>query len=296
MNVILGVNHQFLYPEAITNQKTHTETMRELVALPQLDAVDCWVWQTPEVSREELSILRACGKQVNYNIGDRFGEKTAFPASAEAAERHYAADILRRELGFAMECGAKKIILGSGPDVPEMREDAKKRFAKVLYDVFFDVPKDVVICLEPTDRDMDKHFLFGPAAETADFVRDMRRGGMTNFGMLLDMAHIPLMHETLETAVRDAAETITHVHLGNNIVSNPKNPMYGDKHVPFGTPESAYTEHDVATFLRILSKNGYLKQNPCTVSFEVRPKEGVSGADTWQYFYKVWQDCMAILH
>ena len=295
MHVILGVNHQFLYPEAITDQKAHTDTLRELVTLPRLEAVDCWVWRTSEASREEIGILRACGKQVNYNIGDRFGEKPVFPASMEAAERRYALYILRREIGFAMECGAKKIVLGSGPDVPGMREDAKKRFADVLYDVFSDIPKDVMICLEPTDRDMDKHFLFGPAAETADFVRRMRCGGLTNFGMLLDMAHIPLMHETLETAVRAAGETIVHVHLGNNIVSNPENPMYGDRHVPFGTPESAYTERDVAEFLRILNESGYLKQDPCTVSFEVRPKEGVSGWDTWQYFYGIWQDCMPVL-
>jgi len=295
MNIILGVNHQFLYPESIVNQKVHTETMRELIALPYLEAVDCWIWRTPEASHEEISILRACGKQVNYNIGDRFGEKIVFPSSAEMAERRYAADVLRREIGFAMECGAKKIILGSGPDVPEVREDAKKRFAEVLYEVFSDVPKDVAICLEPTDRYIDKHFLFGPAAETAGFVRDMRRSGMTNFGMLLDMAHVPLMCETLETAVRDAAETITHVHLGNNIVANPKNPMYGDKHVPFGIPESAYTERDVAVFLRLLNENGYLKQDPCTVSFEVRPKEGVSAKDTWNDFFRIWRDSIVSL-
>lgn len=295
MRVILGVNHQFLYPEAVASQRIHTETIRELVTLPHLEAVDCWVWRTPEASREEINVLRTCGKQVNYNIGDRFGEKVAFPASAEKTERRYAADILRREIGFAMECGAKKIVFASGPDVPENREDAKKRFAELLYDVFSDVPKDVAICLEPTDRDIDKHFLFGPAAETADFVRDMRRSGMTNFGMLLDMAHIPLMRETLETAVRGAAETITHVHLGNNIVSNPRNPMYGDKHVPFGTPESAYTEQDVGAFLHLLNENGYLKQEPCTVSFEARPKDGVSGADTWQYFCRICKDSLAKL-
>ena len=295
MQVILGVNHQFLYPNGIIDQKSHTDALYELVTLPHLDAVDCWVWRTPEASREELNILRQSGKHINYNIGDRFGEKAAFPASADAAERRYAADILRREIGFAMECGAKKIIFGSGPDVTENREDGKNRFADVLFEVFADVPKDVAICLEPTDRDMDKFFLFGPAAETADFIRTMRSGGMENFGMLLDMAHIPLMRETMESAISGAAETISHIHLGNNIVSNPKNPMYGDRHVPFGVPESEYSEKDVAVFLRLLNAHGYLKQDDCTVTFEVRPHEGVSGKDTWSYFYKVWQESVAAL-
>jgi len=295
MNVILGVNHQFLYPEAIVNQRAHLEAMKELVTLPHLDALDCWVWRTPEAAREEIAVLRASGKQVNYNIGDRFGEEPVFPASADAKARRYAIDILRREVSFAVEAGAKKIILGSGPDVPEAREDAKKRFAEVLFTVFGDVPKNVMICLEPTDRDIDKYFLFGPADETAAFIRDMRLGGMKNIGMLLDMAHIPLMRETMESAVRAAAETIVHIHLGNNIISNPKNPLYGDKHVPFGVPESEFTEKDVARLLKLLNENGYLKQDPCTVSFEVRPKDGISGADTWNYFYSIWQESIAQL-
>ena len=295
MKVILGVNHQFLYPEAIVSRKAHTEALRELVSFPNLDALDCWVWRTPDAAREEIRILRESGCQINYNIGDRFGEKIVFPASADADERRYASNILRREIGFAMDAGAKKIILGSGPDVPEARADAKKRFAELLFSVFADVPKDVMICLEPTDRDMDKFFLFGPALETADFVRGMRRGGMTNFGMLLDMAHIPLMRETMESAVCGAAETISHIHLGNNIVSNPRNPMYGDKHVPFGVPDSAYTECDAAAFLKLLQENGYLLKEPCTVSFEVRPKEGVSAKDTWNDFFRIWRDSIVSL-
>lgn len=292
MNIILGVNHQFLYPDAIISEKAHLETLRELVTLPNLDALDCWVWRTPGTYREEIAILRGSGKQINYNIGDRFGEALIFPASCDIAARRYAIDVLRREIGFAMESGAKKIIFGSGPDSPDDREDAKKRFAEVIFTVFEDVPREVTLCLEPTDRDMDKYFLFGPADETADFIRQMRRYGMENLGMLLDMAHIPLMRETMESAVHIADDTIAHIHLGNNIVRNTKNPLYGDRHVPFGYPESEYEEKDVARFLSLLNENGYLKKEGATVSFEVRPKENVSGAETWNYFFRIWRDSL----
>ncbi len=290
MNVILGVNHQFLYPPAMVDEKAHLNSLKEIVTLPNLSALDCWVWRTSETSRKEIEILKNCGKQINYNIGDRFGEEPVFPASSDKRARRYACDFLRREVGFALEAGAKKIIFGSGPDSQEDREDAKKRLAELLYSAFEEVPSDVALCLEPTDRDMDKRFLFGPAKETADFIRKMRRDGMENLGMLLDMAHIPLMRETMESAVRLSCETITHVHLGNNIVSNPKNSLYGDRHVPFGYPESEYTEKDVATLLLLLREVGYFEKDGATVSFELRPNEGVSGADTWNFLYKVWQD------
>ncbi len=64
----------------------------------------------------------------------------------------------------------------------------------------------------------------------------------------------------------------------------------GDKHVPFGVLESIYSEKDVAILLKLLYDNGYLKQNPCTVTFEVRPEDGVSGKDTWNHFYRIWQE------
>ena len=71
--------------------------------------------------------------------------------------------------------------------------------------------------------------------------------------------------------------------------------MYGDKHVPFGVPDSAYTECDAAAFLKLLQENGYLLKEPCTVSFEVRPKEGVSAKDTWNDFFRIWQDSIVSL-
>jgi len=129
-NVIIGINHQFIYQEAMTNANAHTKTLEMLVNNPNVDALDCWVWATH--SKEELAILRNGKKQVNYNIGDRIGEVPVFPATADAKEREYALDMLKRETNFAVESGAKKIIFGSGKDVLEGREDAKKRFEEFV--------------------------------------------------------------------------------------------------------------------------------------------------------------------
>ena len=31
MSVILGVNHMFLYPDSMTDEKAHTETLKEII-------------------------------------------------------------------------------------------------------------------------------------------------------------------------------------------------------------------------------------------------------------------------
>ena len=74
MKTILGINHQFLYPDAIVDQKAHTESLKDLSSFDEIDALDCWLWRGC-AAYEEKDILKSSGKIINYNIGDRFGEE-----------------------------------------------------------------------------------------------------------------------------------------------------------------------------------------------------------------------------
>lgn len=286
-NVILGVNHQFLYPEAIADAGAHTATLRRATELEAVDALDCWVWRGRR-SAEEIAILRSSGKVINYNIGDRAGEKPCFPCSNDKSERIYAYDTLMRELEYALEVGSKKIVFASGPDLPEDREGAKERLAELLALISRQLPRDVILALEPTDRDIDKHFLLGPLDETVAFIKRWRKM-IPNLGLLLDMCHIPLMHESLESAVEKLDGTLVHVHLGNCKLDDPTHPLYGDKHVPWGYEGSMYGEDEAISFLKMLDGIGYFEENGATVSFEMRPYDSVGSEESLARFIGVWK-------
>lgn len=280
--VIIGFNHMFLYPDSMTNGKIHTETLKRLSENSDADALDCWVWAAN--AKEEISILRDCRKQINYNIGDRLGEKPVFPATTDSKEREYSLDILRRETEFAVEVGAKKIIFGSGKDVPAEREDAQKRFEEFVLKWSEFIPKDVWLTLEPTDRDVDKHFLYGNMAETCETVRNIRKAGMKNMGILLDMGHIPIMHETLESAATIGGDLLEHIHLGNCVIQDKANLYYGDKHPCWGYAGGEYDEKDGELFLKYLKDAGYFSRgNERTVSFEMRPLKEKNADETVKY-------------
>lgn len=281
-HVIVGINHMFLYPESMVNGTVHTETLKKISENPLVDALDCWVW--PSHAKEELQILKACGKQINYNIGDRFGDVPVFPATKDARERAYSLDILRRECDFAVECGAKKIIFGSGPDVPEDRDDAKKRFAEFVLEWSKDLPKGIYLSLEPVDRDIDKFALFGTLEDTCKCIDRIRAGGYENAGILLDMGHIPIMYETLETAITKCGSYLNHIHLGSCVMKNKDNPLYGDKHPCWGEPDGEYDENDGVQMLQLLKANGYFSRGyDQTVSFEMRPLIGKTSEETVEY-------------
>jgi sugar phosphate isomerase/epimerase len=93
-----------------------------------------------------------------------------------------------------------------------------------------------------------------------------------NFGLLVDLSHIPLLHETIEESVLPVMEYILHAHIGNAVVKDPSLPAYGDAHPRFGFPGSANDVDELAHFLRVLLDIGYLNaENPPIVSFEVKP-------------------------
>lgn len=277
--LVVGFNHMFLYPESMTDGQAHTQTLQQLAQMPRPDALDCWVWAAN--AKQELAILRSCGKKINYNIGDRPGERPVFPATADKAERAYALDILRRETEFAIECGAQKIVFGSGKDVPEAREEAIKRFEDFVLTWSSYIPKQMWLTLEPTDRDVDKRFLFGDMAQTHQTVARLRRAGMQNMGILLDMGHVPLMHHSLAQAATLGGDLLEHIHLGNCVIQNPADPFYGDKHPCWGYPGGAYTQADGAYFLKQLQRVGYFSTGRArTVSFEMRPLQEKSARQT----------------
>lgn len=295
MSVKLGANHQFLFPKAMVDADTHTSSLREMAQYPELDALDCWIWPEGNHIAEETAILRDCGKQLNYNIGDRPMDEPCFPASPERARRERAFRLLMREITLALNAGAQKIIFGSGPDVPEDRERAKDRYVELLLQIQKEIPSNVVMAMEPTDRTVDKKFLFGPAKESADFLHRLWEEGFHNIGMLLDMGHIPIMGENLNSAIAGAGDTLVHIHLGNCIVKNQKHPLFGDKHVPWGIPEGEYGEMEAKEFIALLHQVGYLDQPGSTVSFEMRVYDGMSPVESLHRFVRIWLESTKML-
>lgn len=279
----------FLYPDSITDGQVHTETLKKIVKTDLVDAIDCWCWRG-ERAKEEIAILKDSGKFINYNIGDRFGEEISIPSSKIEKERIYAYDTIMREIEYAIMAGAKKIVFGSGPDDREDHRGALERFFEFAMKILGQLPKDITLCLEPTDWDIDKFFLCGPLSESVELAEKVRENGVSNFGLLLDMTHVPIMHETIEGAIDKSKHVLTHIHLGNAVIKNKNNPFYGDKHIPWSYPDSEYTEKDGVRFLRKLKETGYMEKENATVSFEMRPYDGMSAMETLEKFVSVWKE------
>lgn len=293
-SMILGANHQFLYLEGLTDPAAHTDSLERLARDERIDALDCWVWAAEPFRSREIAALRASGKTINYNIGDRSYDPKIVYAAPDEAGKQAAWDIVRRELDAALSCGAQKIVLGSGPDFPDGRPAAMDRLAAFLEKVCAYVGPGVTVTIEPTDRDMDKRYLLGPLAEAASLVRAVRARGHLHLGILLDMGHIPILPDTIENAASTCADTLEHIHLGNAIVRDAKHPLFGDKHVPWGIAGGEYDQPELNRMIRALRDVRYLApgRRP-TVTFEMRPFEGMPPEDSLGAFIRMLDEAWA---
>src|SRR5204862_226336 len=72
-----------------------------------------------------------------------------------------------------------------------------------------------------------------PTSEAAALAKQVDR---SNFGLTIDLSHLPLLGETSQQALHTAAPYLSHAHIGNCVVNYPDSPLYGDFHPRFGHP------------------------------------------------------------
>ena len=175
--------------------------------------------------------------------------------------------------------GAKQLAVLSGPTpTPDKREKAKELLVDSLTQIcgYAQSKGNLGIALEIFDRDIDKKCLIGPTEEAVEIAREVRRH-YPNFGLLVDLSHLPLLKESADRALKTARDYLTHVHIGNCILKDKNHPAYGDKHPPFGLAVGDNDVEEVRLFLKALMEIEYIgegKQN--VVAFEVKPLNGQS--------------------
>ena len=130
---------------------------------------------------------------------------------------------------------------------------------------------DMKVALEVFDYDIDKKSIIGPVALAKRFAEEMR-AKYDNFGLMVDLSHIPMIHETIEENLLPIKDYIIHAHMGNTVIKDPSCEAYGDTHPRFGFPNGENDVDELVEYLRTLIKIGFISEkNRPIVSFEVKP-------------------------
>ena len=282
-----GVVHPLVFPACRLGDGPVVETLHEIVADATFGAVEIAPINDPAVRDAARALLATSQLQVVYLpiLQNILGD--VHLGQADAAERKVALDKMRELLDQALAFDATFAMIGPPRDPgPAEREAMTARLVEDLQELcdYADAQsgdRRLFLTLENFDRDIEKKRLIGPTAEAAALADAV---GRENFGLTVDLSHLPLLGETPAQAIGAAGRHLLHAHIGNCVVGDPGSPLYGDFHPRFGHPEGANDVPQVVEYLEALQGANYWEEarrrlgGLPILSMELRPSEGESSA------------------
>jgi len=269
----VGLISFMAYPQIMRGDDPNVlEYIKKIAADDYFDAIEVTWIKDADLRKKAAALLAQSHMTVCYGAQPRLLTTGLNPNHLDEAERQKAEATLIEAIDEAYELGSKGIAFLSGKFEADKKCEAYDQLLKTTKNLCaYAKKKDMIVELEVFDFDIDKKSLIGPAPYAAKFAADMRCA-CDNFGLMIDLSHIPMTYETPEFVVRTLRPYITHLHIGNTVCADPSAEGYGDFHQRFGFPGGSNDTPEVAEFLRVLLAEGFANpQDPMVLSFEVRP-------------------------
>jgi sugar phosphate isomerase/epimerase len=250
-----GVIHPLIYLECRGGEGPILETLSTIVNDSDFGAIEIAPIKNPEVRQKAKALLAQSQLQVVYlPILPVLLEKLE-PGSLDDALRAAALTRLKGLIDEAIDFGCEMAMVQGPLDPgPAQREATTARLAQDLrelcdYASARSKGKLLYVTFENFDRDIEKKRLIGPTAEVVALAAAVDR---PNFGLTIDLSHLPLLGETSAEALHTAAPYLIHAHIGNCVIDHPGTPLYGDFHPRFGHPLGRNDLPEVVEYLRQL--------------------------------------------
>lgn len=252
------------------------------MGMNQFSVADITIPYGEKYREQALNIVKKSGKDTVYN-GYLMPTSKIPLGTLSHTERAQILMLAKDQVDMAYEAGVKYFMQSTGTDPgSENRKDAFECLGEYIYELscYMSTKGDVAFLIELMDRDVDKKSLCGPTEEVVGFL-DRLKAKVPNVGLVVDLAHIPLMKESISHVFRTSEQYIRHVHLGNCIMKDRSSEWWGDKHPPIGIEGGEIDIPELKEVFEILLDMGYLNnKNPGTMTLEIKPFTGKSEDET----------------
>jgi sugar phosphate isomerase/epimerase len=274
-----------MFPETMAGNDDVLPAVERIAADPLFDVMEITRINDPEVRRQVRDVADMA--HMDLGFGAQPGllmNKLNTAALDEDARRAAVADI-KQSIDQAYEHDCRLLAMIDGLESWPGEADKQRAIDQVtkslaeLCAYAEQQAKDylLTISLETFDRSIEKKSLLGPTRDAVDVARRVRERHR-NFGLTIDLSHLPLLGETSRESLELARDYLIHTHIGNCQMRDPNLPSYGDKHPRFGAPLTENDTDALVDFLNVLFEIGFFEKQVPTrqplVTFEVRPLPG----------------------
>ncbi len=295
----LSVVHFMLFPETMGGEGPIVESIEKLALDDFLGGVEITLIKDAQARATVRSIAAQSGLQLGFGAQPVLLSSGLSLNDLNDAKRKQAVALIQRCIDQAAEMGCARLAFLAGPDPGDAQRDrALDQLADSVKTLCaYAADKGLALTLETFDRDVDKKSLVGPSELAAAFAQRIREDFDT-FGLMYDLSHMPLLHETTQEALTILQPYLVHMHVGNAVMI-PGKPAYGDLHPRFGYPDSENNTPELIEFLQGLFKIGYLQDTPPEnkpwVGIEVRPQAGETSELIWAQTKRTWRAAWSAL-
>lgn len=269
----VGLVHFMAYPATIKGEGPIFETIKKLALDEYFTAIEITTIKDKDERQKVKQMLETSHMSVAYGAQPRLLTTGLNINDLNEEGRQKALANLREGIDEAYEIGASGFAFLSGKYEEATKEESYQALIKSTKEICAYVKSkgNMRVALEVFDYDVDKKSLIGPANLALRYAKEIREEH-DHFGLMVDLSHIPLIHETIEESLFPVKDYIIHAHIGNCVVKSADMPGYGDVHPRFGFPGGENDVDQVVDYLRVLLKIGFLNdKKPPIVSFEIKP-------------------------
>lgn len=288
-----GIAPIMLFPKGFDNELEHLLAIKTCCKFSEYETLETFLPHDKVIRQKEIAMMKKYNKVLHYNAPVEFQLDGKYnPGSDNEKYRANAVKLAKAHMEYAAEADAKLFVVTGCPDKgPEKRDEIMDRYKEYFLEIaLYAKELGMTIVIEPMERDIFKKIILGPTSECADFIKEMQEKGARNAKLILDSAHLPLMGESFDTALRYSMEAgLAHIHLGD-AVDNPKSIYYGHTHPPLGVQGGVYDVDELVDQFVKLFEVGYISNeigaNRPTISLEMRPYTGVSPETSARFAYE----------
>ena len=298
MNV--GTIHFMSFPDVGKGEGPITETLEKILQDDFFTAVEMTRIKDDKVREQVKKMLETSHVISSYVTHPMLLLNKLDINSLIEEERKKAVAVVKKGIEEAAYLGATGVSVLSGPHPGKgLEKEGVQKLLESLEELCdYSQKYHLAFELETFDFDMDKKCLIGKSGLAVTVAQKIRTK-YPNFGLILDLSHIPLQYEQPKTAIQNCSKYTTHLHIGNCVLKDRNHPACGDQHPRFGVNGGENDVDQLREFFEALFEEGFLKNDPAVkveekplISFEVKPMAGENPglvlANSKRVFKQAW--------
>ncbi len=300
----LGVVHFMLFPETMGGDGPVVETATKVAVDDFFRVIEV----RPINDAGERAKLKALCDVAHLEIG--VGAQPLLLrgklnlANLDETGRKAAVEAVKGAIDQAYFFGARIMATLDGPGSypgEEKKTAATERLAESLKELCSYAKSKATdytlfLSLETFDQAIDKRSLIGPSKDAEKLAETVKKS-CANFGLTVDLSHMPLLHERPIESLKPVKDHLIHAHAGNAYMKDHANPAYGDQHPRFGVAGGENDVDELVEYLRALFEIGYFEKKLPTkmpvFTFEVKPLPGETPELLVANTKRVWKEAWA---